>query len=93
MEFEWDISKESANIIIKHGVAFTEATTCFTDSNGFQLSDALHSRTEQRLFWVGRSSAGRILTTRFTERGDKVRIIGSAEWRKFRRLYDEATEN
>ena len=40
-------------------------------------------------YWVGKRSSGRVLTTRFTRRGTKIRIIGSAEWREFRRLYSE----
>jgi uncharacterized DUF497 family protein len=91
MEFEWDLTKESVNIK-KHGVTFTEASTCFNDSAGIQFTDSTHSQLEKRFFWVGESSAGRILTTRFTLRGDTIRIFGSAEWRKFRRLYDEATK-
>jgi len=38
------------------------------------------------------ANAGRILTTWFTRRSKIVRVIGCAEWRKFRRLYYETTE-
>lgn len=86
MEFEWDLSKELENIR-KHGVTFSEAVESFFDENGFLLADTKHSAREMRFFWVGRSSRGRVLTTRLTRRGGKIRIIGSAEWRKFRRLY------
>jgi len=41
------------------------------------------------LLW---NSSG-MLTTRFTRRGTKVRIIGSAEWREFRRRYREEAKN
>ncbi|MBI5782967.1 MAG: BrnT family toxin [Gammaproteobacteria bacterium] len=71
---------------------FREAVESFFVPHGFQLVDAKHSREEQRFYWVGKSEAGRILTTRFTRRGKKIRIIGSAEWRKFRRLYHETTK-
>ena len=91
MEFEWDSSKEIINIQ-KHGVSFMEAVETFYDPMGFQLTDEKHSRQESRYFWVGRSRSGRILTTRFTRRGSMIRIIGSAEWRQFRRLY-EKTKN
>ncbi len=91
VEFEWDLSKESENIR-KHGITFLEAASCFEDSNGFQLIDSKHSESEQRFFWVGKSSSGKILTTRFTLRRDKIRIFGSAEWRKFRGLYFETTK-
>jgi uncharacterized protein len=92
MEFEWDLSKESENIR-KHSVTFGEAATCFSDPQGIQLMDSEHSKSEVRYFWIGMSSGGRILTTRFTLRGDVIRIIGSADWRKFRRIYSEATKN
>ena len=64
----------------------------FFDPRGFQLADVKHSREEGRFYWVGKSESGRVLTTRFTRRGRRIRVIGSAEWRKFRRLYDETTK-
>ncbi|MHB8399772.1 MAG: BrnT family toxin [Candidatus Limnocylindrales bacterium] len=91
MEFEWDLSKERANLR-KHGVSFSEAVETFLDARGFQLTDKTHSEEEARFYWVGKSDTGRVLTTRFTYRGQIIRIIGSAEWRKFRRLYDETTQ-
>jgi len=91
MEFEWDLSKELVNIR-SHKITFSEAVESFFDPHGFQLIDVKHSREEKRFYWVGKSEAGRILTTRFTRRGKKIRIIGSAEWRKFRRLYYETTK-
>ncbi|MEI8346306.1 MAG: BrnT family toxin [Pseudomonadota bacterium] len=93
LEFEWDESKESLNIK-KHGVNFTEAVDSFFDPNGIQLFDTAHSTNkEKRYYWVGKTKAGRILTTYFTKRRGKIRIIGSAQWRKFRRYYHEATQN
>lgn len=91
MEFEWDLSKEVKNIR-KHGVTFSEAVESFLDPRGFQVVDTKHSVREKRSFWVGRLSTGRVLTTRFTKRGEKIRIIGAAEWRRFRRLYDARTK-
>lgn len=91
VEFEWDLEKEIQNIR-KHRVSFMEAVESFTDPYGFQLVDIKHSAQEKRLYWVGRISTGRVLTTRFTKRGNKIRIIGSAEWRRFRRLYHETTK-
>ena len=92
MEFEWDLSKEIENLQ-KHGIAFAEAVETFSDPNGFQLTDAKHSATEARFFWVGKSASRKILTTRFTRRGEVIRIFGSASWRKFGRLYNERTQN
>ena len=91
MEFEWDAGKELTNIR-KHKVAFVEAVDTFFDPKGFQMVDKKHSRGESRFYWVGKSSQGRVLTTWFTRRGLVIRIIGSAEWRQFRRLYDATTE-
>ena len=87
MDFEWDSSKERENIK-KHKVTFLEAKSTFFDIKGILLDDNTHSQTEKRFYWVGKSDAGRILTTYFTERGKNIRIIGCAEWRKFRRLYE-----
>ena len=88
LEFEWDLAKELANIR-KHKVTFTQAVESFGDPNGLLFTDEGHSKTERRFYWVGNNTAGKVLTTRFTRRGATIRIIGSAEWREFRRLYDE----
>jgi len=91
VEFEWDLSKEIENLK-KHGISFAEAVETFSDPDGFQLRDFKHSAVEARFFWVGKSESGKILTTRFTQRGDIIRISGSASWRKFGRLYRERTK-
>ncbi|MBI2339535.1 MAG: BrnT family toxin [Deltaproteobacteria bacterium] len=88
MEFEWDADKELGNIK-KHGVTFQEAVECFFDEHAIQLEDPKHSRGEARHYLVGRTKSGRVLTTRFTYRGAAIRIIGSGEWRKGRKLYHE----
>lgn len=92
MDFEWDADKAEENLR-KHSVSFSEAAETFTDPNGFALRDDKHSNGEQRFFWVGKSATGRILTTRYTKRGVYIRIIGAAEWREFRRLYDEKAKS
>lgn len=91
MDFEWDAVKELVNLR-KHKVSFTEAVETFLDPNGLQLVDRKHSRREARFYWVGKSSREKILTTWFARRNDKIRIIGCAEIRRFRRLYDERTK-
>lgn len=53
MEFEWDASKELANIR-KHKVSFTEAVEAFFDPNSFQMTDLKHSGREPRCYWVGK---------------------------------------
>jgi uncharacterized protein len=89
MNFEWDKNKEIENLR-KHKVAFTEAVESFYDPMGIVLRDNKHSAQEKRWYWVGESKANRVLTTWYTQRGARIRIIGSAEWRKFRRLYETA---
>jgi uncharacterized DUF497 family protein len=92
MDFEWDLSKEEENFQ-KHRVRFIEAVESFSDPDGFALRDNKHSLCEDRFYWVGKSANGTILTTRYTRRGNKIRIIGSAEWRRFRKLYYETAKN
>ena len=91
MEFEWDLSKEIENLQ-KHGIDFMEAVESFSDPNGFQLKETKHSTVETRLFWVGKSRTGKFIATRFTRRGNIIRILGAASWRKFGRLYNERTK-
>jgi len=91
MDFEWDAAKEKENVR-KHNVTFLEAVESFSDLSGFVLVDQKHSKREERFYWVGKIASGRVLTTRFTRRGEKIRIIGSAEWREYRKLYNEKTK-
>lgn len=91
MEFEWDLSKEQANIA-KHGYSFSDAIEIFQDRQGVQLVDKKHSDSEPRFYWIGKSDSGKILTVWFARRGRKIRIIGCAEWRKLRSLYYEAAK-
>ena len=87
IEFEWDYQKEVSNIK-KHHVSFLEAVESFSDPQGVLLEDKDHSGDEVRFYWIGKSKEGKILTTRLTRRDQLIRIIGSAQWRKFRRLYE-----
>ena len=89
MNFEWDESKADENLL-KHGVSFAEAVESFSEPDGFALDDVKHSKSEKRHYWVGKSTRGRVLTTRYTRRGANIRIIGSAEWREFKDLYEKA---
>jgi len=91
MDFEWDQNKETENIR-KHGISFTEASECFRDHFGLSIFDENHSSAEDRYYFVGKSNSGRIITVRFVSRGDKYRIFGAAEWRKFRELYERTKD-
>lgn len=91
MDFEWDKIKETENFD-KHAISFNEATECFRDPFGLTIFDENHSSVEERYYFVGQSNSGRVITVRFVRRGEKYRIFGAAEWRKFRILY-ERTKN
>ncbi len=53
------------------------------------FTDAKHSKTEERLFCIGRV-AGKILTVRFTYREGKIKIYGAGHWREGKRYYEQA---
>ena len=64
MEFEWDDDKAATNEL-KHGVAFSEATTAFADPLAAIFSDPDHSTNEDREILVGCSEQGRLLVVSF----------------------------
>jgi uncharacterized protein len=80
MEFEWDDDKAATNEL-KHGVAFSEATTAFAEPLAAILSDPDHSTNEDREILVGCSELGRLLVVSFTERPPNLRIISATERR------------
>jgi hypothetical protein len=86
--FEWDTQKEAQNIE-KHGVSFETASIAFSDTNVILASDEEHSKGEERWFCYGLVD-GDVMTVRFTMRGNAIRIIGAAYWRKGRKLYEKA---
>jgi uncharacterized DUF497 family protein len=88
LKFEWDEKKEAINVA-KHGVNFTEACRAFVDSRRLIAVDEAHSEEEARMFCVGRTDRGEIVTVRFTIRGDRIRIIGAGYWRTGKRLYEK----
>lgn len=85
--FEWDSKREAENKA-KHGLDFETAQYAFFDQNRLIIHDAKHSEQEERWFCIGKVN-GRVLTVRFTYRGDVIRIFGAAEWRKWRKFYEE----
>lgn len=88
--FIWDVQKELENIK-KHGVNFATAARAFVDPKRKIYVDEKHSEKEQRYFCVGKVY-DRVLTVRFTHRGDKIRIIGAGHWRKGERCYGEESD-
>jgi hypothetical protein len=60
LRFEWDPAKAAANLR-KHGVAFEEAQTVFSDERALLIDDPEHSMGEERFVVLGFSSGLRIL--------------------------------
>ena len=88
MEFEWHATKDLANQR-KHGVSFGAAQRAFLDRCRVVAVDQRHStKGETRYFCFGRVD-GRVMTVRFTVRGNAIRIFGAGYWREGRKRYDE----
>ena len=75
MDFEWDETKASANLL-KHGVDFADVVPCFDDDQALTLSDP-DSEGEERFLTLAMDAYGRILVTSFTYRDTAIRIISS----------------
>ena len=91
--FEWDPQKAALNLL-KHGVAFTEAASAFTDEAGLLLDDPAHSVGEPRFILLGRSEGGRLLVVVHCLRaeGRVIRLISARSAnRRERRVYTERT--
>ena len=74
--FEWDEEKAAVNEA-KHGVSFEEAKTVFNDPFSVTIADPDHSIGEDRYLDIGLSAMGRALVVWYTERGERIRLIGS----------------
>jgi len=85
--FDWDSQRETDNKA-KHGVDFQTAQYAFFDPHRLIVHDAKHSEVEERWFCIGKVN-DRVLTVRFTYRGNVIRIFRAAEWRKNRNLYEK----
>lgn len=89
MRFEWDSTKAAKNLL-KHRVAFEEASSVFYDPLAATGSDPDHSEAEDRLITFGTSTAGRLLVVAHTERAGAVRIISARlATPQERRIYEE----
>jgi len=93
--FEWDTRKATTNRA-KHGVAFEEAATVFSDPDGLDGPDLGHSATESRFLRLGRAGTGRVLVVAYTVRrrddGESIRIISARRAsRKERAAYAAAS--
>ena len=74
--FEFDPAKAASNLR-KHGVAFAEAITVFSDPLSTTLPDDQHSEQEDRFITIGLSSSQRLLFVVYTETGTRIRLIGA----------------
>jgi len=75
MEFEWDHSKNKANVA-KHGISFEEAAEIF-DYPIHETVDTRAEYGETRYIGIGRNRYSVILTVVYTERGEAIRIISA----------------
>ncbi len=89
MQFEWDPKKAVKNKR-KHGIAFEEASTVFSDPLAITFVDPDHSLDEDRYLTFGISSLERLLVISHTSRGDRTRIIRARPvTRQERDIYEE----
>ena len=89
LRFEWDRRKAAINEA-KHGVAFQEALTVFSDPLARIFDDPDHSHTEAREIIIGHSKKQRLLIICFAEQGAAVRIISARKaTRPERKGYEE----
>jgi len=77
MKFSWDPRKADSNLR-KHGVAFDEAITVFSDPLALIFDDMEHSEEEHREIIIGYSTLQRLVLVCFVERlEDTIRIISA----------------
>lgn len=85
--FEWDEKKNKENQL-KHGLSFNKAQHAFLDPHRVIANDLEHGHDEMRYYCFGQVNA-RVMTVRFTYRGNTIRIIGAGYWRKGRMIYEQ----
>jgi uncharacterized DUF497 family protein len=91
LEFEWDADKAIHNLAT-YGVAFREAATTFLDPDGEARADRRHSRLEERWGWLGWTLDGRLLTTTYTLRSSRYRLISARPaTKRERHVYDPSS--
>jgi len=77
MRFSWDPRKADSNLH-KHGIAFDEAITVFSDPFALIFDDTEHSEDEHREIIIGFSAVRRLVLVCFVERAeDTIRIISA----------------
>ena len=88
MRFQWDQSKNLANIK-KHKISFEEAKTVFFDDNARLISDPEHSINEERFIILGITTKLRLLVVVHTykENNETIRIISARKATKSESKY------
>jgi uncharacterized DUF497 family protein len=78
LRFTWDAAKARANLA-KHGIAFEEAETAFSDEDAVLLPDPEHSADGERFLLIGLSVALRVLIVVHCEPdpGGAIRLISA----------------
>jgi uncharacterized protein len=77
MRFEWDETKNQANIR-KHGIDFRDAAYVFSDPYALNIPDDEHSDDEERWVLLGKNRNEKILLLVHTFRqGDAIRLISA----------------
>lgn len=87
MEYEWDPTKNRANVA-KHGIDFADAVAAFEDDLALTRPDA-SSRGELRFVMLGVDGFGRHLVIVYTERDTSIRIISARAATKGERKFYE----
>lgn len=87
MEFEWDETKNEANIA-KHGIDFNDVGQVFKRAYRYET----YSGSDSSRFVVVGETEGRIIAVVFTQRGETIRIISARrardeEKRAYRQIY------
>lgn len=72
MDYEWDPNKAKLNFR-KHGVAFADAVTVFSDDMAITVND--DNPDEERFATMGMDALGRVLVVVYTWRGNRIRPI------------------
>ncbi len=77
MRFEWDETKNRANIR-KHGVDFRDAVYAFADPHALNIPDDEHSEGEERWVLLGLGADHRLLLVVHTDRSHgAIRLISA----------------
>jgi hypothetical protein len=88
--FQWDAGNSDKSWI-KHGVSRAEAEQVFFNQPVVLALDEGHSQTEERLFVLGKTNAGRLLFEAFTIRDELIRVISARDMSESERRSFERT--